>query len=415
MLYYGTNRCLSHLRNSCSEKAEPSVTFVEPQTRIIQPNYDLEALRAQFPITERWAYFNHAGISPLANPVYQAQEKMLSDLREYGSGLFETDSYINLQDQIVSRIGTLINANPDEIALVQNTGTGMSIIAGGVQLNAGANIIICDKEFPTNVYPWMHLADRIDGELRIVPPDNGGLTLRRLQEHVDEKTALVAVSSVEFLTGHRTDLKELGEYCHAKDILFVVDGIQSLGHVPIDVKDMQIDFLATGGMKSLLGPPGIGFLYIRRELLDTLSPVLIGGTSMTNYLDWTKYHWELRPEAGRFEMGTPNVVGIAGLNASLGMLFDLGIENIDAWTTQLAGLLMDDLDRRGYEILTPRESERHAHIITWSPADPQAAFELLNENYVKTAPREGYLRAALHCYNSDTEIMRIGEILGDRG
>ena len=389
------------------------MTLVEPQTRILQPNYDLEALRAQFPITERWAYFNHAGLSPLANPVYQAQEKILSNLRDHGSALFETDLYINLQDQIVSRIGTLINANPDEIALVQNTGTGMSIIAGGVQLNTGANIIVCDKEFPTNVYPWMHLADRIDGELRIVPQDNGGLTLRRLQEHVDEKTAIVAVSSVEFLSGHRTDLKALGEYCRAKDILFVVDGIQSLGHVPIDVKDMQIDFIATGGMKSLLGPPGIGFLYIRRELLDTLSPVLVGAMSVTDYLDWTNYHWELRPEAGRYQMGTPNVVGEAGLNASLGMLLDLGIENIDAWTTQLADRLMDDLDQRGYEILTPRESEQHAHIVTWSPADPQAAFELLNENHVKTAPREGYVRAALHCYNSEAEIMRIGEILGD--
>ncbi len=391
------------------------MTLVEPQTRIIQPNYDIEALRAQFPITERWAYFNHAGISPLANPVYRAQEKMLSDLREHGSVLFETDLYTNLHAQLVNRIGTLINADPDEIALVQNTGTGMSIIAGGVQLNASANIIICDKEFPANVYPWMHLADRIDGELRIVPPDNGGLTVRRLQEHVDENTSIVSVSSVEFLTGHRTELKALGEYCHAKDILFVVDGIQSLGHVPIDVKEMQIDFLATGGMKSLLGPPGIGFLYVRRELLDGLTPILIGAASVTDFRNWTKYHWDLRPEAGRFEMGTPNIVGIAGLNAALGMLLDLGIENIDAWTTQLADRLMDDLDRRGYEILTPRESEHHAHIVTWSPEDPQAAFELLNDNHVKTAPREGYLRAALHCYNSEIEIMRIGEILGERG
>ncbi|MFQ5410150.1 MAG: aminotransferase class V-fold PLP-dependent enzyme [Anaerolineales bacterium] len=387
------------------------MALVEPPARLAQPSYDLEAIRAQFPIASEWAYFNHAGISPLAEPVHRAQMDMLAAIRDNGSAFFETDYYESLHAELVGRIGSLVNATPDEIALVQNTGTGLSIVSGGLTLQSGANIIVCDMEFPTNVYPWMGLARRSDAELRIVPPDNGGLTLRRLEEHADSSTALVAVSSVEFLTGHRTDLRALGDYCRSHDILFVVDGIQSLGHVPMDVRAMQIDFLSTGGMKSLLGPPGIGFLYIRRDRLEELSPVLLGGMSVTDYLEWTNYHWELRPEAGRYEMGTPNVVGEAGLNAALGMLLDLGIANIDAWVTQLADALMDDLDARGYEILTPRDPARHAHIVTWKVDDPQASFDLLNARKIKTAAREGFLRASLHCYNSFDEVLRIGEAL----
>jgi selenocysteine lyase/cysteine desulfurase len=309
----------------------------------------------------------------------------------------------------------LIGADPDEIALVPNVSTALNIVALMLPVKPGHNIIICDKEFPANVYPWMNLARRTGVELRIVPPEFGGLTLNRLSQHADENTVLVSVSTVEFLTGYRADLEALGTFCRERGIYFAADGIQSLGHIPIDVKAANLDFLAAGAFKSLLGPLGLGFLYIRRELCEALETPVAGAGSVLFEDVFCDYGLSFKPGAARFELGSGNWLGLLGFDAALDLLFQLGIANIEAWTTHLSNVLLDDLARRGYEALTPRDPACHGPIVTFAVPDVQAAHKRLNDAQVITAVRDGYLRASCHCYNTVDDMLRVGEVLGNNG
>ncbi|MBI3760420.1 MAG: aminotransferase class V-fold PLP-dependent enzyme [Chloroflexi bacterium] len=393
--------------------AAPTTT-VRP-TETAAPAYDLGALRRLFPHTERTVYLNHAGSSPLALPVKRALAEAVEHTGGGDDGLWDMGWVDELDARLHAGIAGLINASPGEIAIVPNTGTALNYVALSLPARPGQNIIVCDKEFPSNVYPWMNLARRAGLELRIVPMDGGGLTVRRLAERADADTLLVAVSAVEFLTGFRTDVAALGAFCRERGIFFAVDGIQSLGHIPLDVRAAQVDFLGTGALKSLMGPAGIGFLYIRRDLLDRLDMPIAGATSVTDYLNWCNYHLDFRPEAARYELSTVNWIGMAGFDASLKMLMDLGIANIDAWTTRLADGLMADLAERGFEILTPRDPAGHGPIVSFAVSDPKAALAELAAHNVAAAVREGYVRVSIHCYNTVDEVLRVAQILDEYG
>lgn len=378
------------------------------------PAYNLAALRRLFPHAENTVFLNHAGCSPLALPVKRAMAEAI-ELTSGENRAFWDTAADQLEIRLHATIARLINAAPDEIALVANTGTALNYVALSLPARRRHNIIICDKEFPSNVYPWTNLARRVGLEVRIVSPEHGGLTVRRLAEFADANTLLVAASAVEFLTGHRTDVAALGAFCRERGIYFAVDGIQSLGHMPMDVRAANVDFLAAGALKSLMGPAGIGFLYVRRQLLDKLDMPVAGATSVTDYSQWTNYHLDFRPEAARYALGTSNWIGMAGFEAALTMLLDLGLQHIDAWTTHLSDVLLADLAERGFEALTPRDPACHGPIVTFAVPDPKAALNRLAEQNVVLCQREGYLRASSHCYNTVDDVLRIGEILGMNG
>lgn len=373
--------------------------------------YDLARLRAEFPIVAEWAYLNHAGISPLARRVSAAMQSML----EVSARAFVDwgiERFRAFPEEARATVARLIHAAPNEIAWVQNTSIGLNMIAQSLPLQPGDNILVCNIEFPSNVYPWLNL-ERRGVEVRLIPPDGGGLTLAAVEAHADARTRVVTTSAVQFLTGFRTDLAALGEFCRAQNLYFVVDGIQSLGHIPMDVRAYHVDFLATGALKSLMGPPGQGFLYIRRERLEELQPVFAGPISVVDWEKWLDYNLTFRPEAARFEQGTYNWVGLAGMVAAIQMLLELGLENIDRWTCHLSGLLMDDLERYGYRLLSNRDPRTRSAIVSFAvPGAPEAAFERLKAAGVMVAVREGYLRVSSHCYNTEEEIARVCEVLG---
>ena len=216
---------------------------------------NFDDFRAQFPLVSEYTFLNHAAVSPLPACVVQAMEKYLFH-RQYGPK--HQDELISSFEEARSATAALINASPDEIAFVENTATGISIVANGLPLKPGDEVVLTDMEYPANVYPWMNLAQK-GVRVRVIPNRRGGLDVGALEAAVTEHTKVVAVSTVEFLSGYRTDLAAMGAFCRQRGIYFVVDGIQSLGVIPMDVRAYQIDFLATGGPKWLLGPKGQGF------------------------------------------------------------------------------------------------------------------------------------------------------------
>jgi cysteine desulfurase/selenocysteine lyase len=381
------------------------------QSNAHPPYPDVEALRPAFPVTRHCTYLNHAAISPLPSPVRAAMSKFIAD----HSVLFGRErEYAHVSDGLRVALARLINGTPQEIAFVQNTSEGLNIIANALPLQPGDNVIFCDMEFPSNVYPWMNLQRR-GIEARCIPHDRGGLTVEALETHADERTRVVTVSSIEFLTGFKSDLQGLGAWCREHGAYFVVDGIQSLGMSPLDVQACRVDFLSCGGPKWLMGPPGQGFLYCRQELLDELLPPFAGCASVVGRKNWRReYDLTFLPDASRFELGCPNTVGQVGLLAATRFLMAIGIPAIERWTLHLTDLLIDDLQRRGYRVVSNLNPRHRSAIVSFNVMGAaDEALQRLKDAKVVVSRREQYIRVSPHCYNTEEEIARVGDVLGD--
>ena len=374
-----------------------------------QPIYpDLEGIRRLFPVTERCAYLDHAAVGTLSDPVRQAMGAYLAHRARWA----QDGPYEHLADDLRDALATLINSSPEEIAFVQNTSEGLNIVANALPLQAGDNVLFCDMEFPSNVYPWMNL-ERRGIEARCVPHDGGGLTVAALAAHADARTRVVAVSSVEFLNGFRTDLPALGSWCREHGATFVVDGIQSLGVLPMDVQACHVDCLSCGGPKWLMGPAGQGFLYVRQECLNELHAPFAGCISVAGWEDWRDYNLAFLPDARRFELGCGNVIGQVGLLEAVRLLLDVGLEAIEAWTLHLADLLVEDLQQRGYQVVSNRSPHRRSAIVSFRVAgDVAAAHQQLLGAGVFVSKREDLIRVSPHGYNTENEVLRVGEVLG---
>ncbi len=377
-------------------------------------SYDVDALREQqFPLTRDTVYLNHAGISPIPRRAVEAMRVANEYLMLDPSGSFHT-YFMERLKAFGETLRALINAaKAAEIVGIQSTSFGLNLVAQALAWQRGQNVVLCDMEFPSNVYPWMRLQEQYGVETRLVPSQDGGLTLDRLARAVDKNTRLVTVSAVQFFTGHRTDLTAIGAFCKERQLLYVVDAIQAVGHMPIDVRAMHIDILASGGQKSLMGPPGQGFLYVQHDLAEQMRPTLVGPNAVDDFLHWIKYKLTPMAGAGRFNMGTPNLSGAVGLLESVTMLRELGLPAIDAYVTALADYAIDQLKSHGYDVITPAA---HGPIVTFRAADTDqttdALVEALNAQkiaVVKHWDRQdtAYVRASLHCYNNQSDIDRL--------
>jgi selenocysteine lyase/cysteine desulfurase len=372
---------------------------------------DPNAYRPLFPLAERWAFFNHAGVSPLSTRVAAAIRAFTDRMADEPFVDVRADALATMLD-LRKRLATLINARSvDEIALMPNTAAGINTAALSLPLRPGDNVLVLDGDYPANIYPWMNLAHR--GILtKLIPARNGGLDLDLLASRMDSHTRVVAMSTVVFATGYRNDLATVGKLCRERNVYFVVDGIQSLGALPFDVQAANVDFLACGSQKWLLGPPGAGFLYVRRELLGELAPGAYAGTNSVvdaeNFLD---YNFTLLPTAERFHIGSHNFAGIVGLHASVALIQEIGVERIAERVLGLAGAAVGALQEHGRRVVVSAP-ERRSGIVIVEDDDPAATCERLKAAGVIAVPRGRGVRLAPHFYNTEAEILRAVEALG---
>lgn len=301
---------------------------------------DLADYRALFPISEHIAFLNHAATAPLGRHVAEALSQFTAR-RQHEP--FETlrRELGQLQRRFKDRVARLIGAaRADEIVAMPNTAAGINTAAHSLPLGAGDNVIILDGDYPANVYPWYNLVSR-DIQVRQLPQHAGGLDLDRLEAQIDQRTRVIALSSVMFATGFRNDLAAVGRLCKDLGIFFVVDAIQSAGVLPIDVRAWNVDFLACGAQKWLLGDWGSGFLYCRYDLLDRLVPgAYVGTNSVVDPLNYLDYNFTLQSSAERFNIGSLNWLGMLALDASLGLLLDIGLDRIAVRVLALTDLLI---------------------------------------------------------------------------
>lgn len=375
---------------------------------------NLDSYRADFPITEQHAFLNHASVSTYSQRVAQALREHIEQMQTVPFDRVR-ERVMGTVQELKERAARLINAaRPDEIVPIGGTAMGINTAAASLPLRAGDNVLILDGDYPANVYPWLNLAPR--GVLtKWVPQTDGGLDLDRLAARIDSHTRAIALSTAMFATGFKNDLAAVGQLCKERGLYFVVDGIQTGGAFAIDVQAWHVDFLACGSQKWLMGAPGSGFLYCRHELLDELQPgAYVGAASMVDPMNFLDYNFTLQPTSDRFSLGTNNIPGIVALHAALGLLLEVGIDRISPRILQLTDLLIAELERHGYRVLSNLTPEHRSGIVIVAVPDPKQAYEQLLAANVLTSVRGAGLRFAPHFYNNETDILRAVEVLGNR-
>jgi selenocysteine lyase/cysteine desulfurase len=368
--------------------------------------------KAEFPVTERLIYLNHAGVSPIPARAADAGARMLYQFRDEGA--YRLRQWQETAQETRGRFARLIGATIEEIAFIKNTSEGLSFIAAGFPWKEGDNLVIANIEFPSNVYPWLRLRSR-NVEVRMVAAREGRIRKDDLFAACDGKTRLISLSSVEFANGYRNDLSAIGEFCQKKGIFFCVDAIQSLGVLPMDVQSYGIDSLSADGHKWLLSPEGIGGFYISRDVMEMVEPVMLGWHSVQNRFDFENYDFRLASDARRFEPGSFNTVGLAAFNASLDLLLSIGTDRIWERVRRLTDGAIEIALRHGYEIVSPRNPEERSGIVTFRipGADAGALWKSLHDRNAVCSPRAGGIRISPHFYNTQEEITRFFELIGE--
>lgn len=372
--------------------------------------YDYSTLaadwRGEFPVAGRLVYLNHAAVAPLSRRAARAMQELAQDVLDYGSLHYAgmEAAYEGLR----VAAARLIHAHRDEIAIVKNTSEGIATIAMGIDWRPGDAVVAFREEFPANYFPWKRLEARgIEVRwLSITDP------LDRIADAA-RGARLLAISHVNYLSGYRVDLEAIGAICRANRAIYFVDAIQGLGAFPIDVEAAHIDALAADGHKWLLGPEGCGILYIRRELQDRVEPVEFGWTNIAGFNDYACRDMTLRPDAGRYECGTLNTIGIYGLRAAFELLLEVGVARISPAVLALTDRIARGVTERGFELVAPRTQETASGIVTFRKAgvDADALNQRLSEAGVLGAPRQGGVRWSPHFYVTEAEIDRALELL----
>jgi selenocysteine lyase/cysteine desulfurase len=371
---------------------------------------DWEALRdVEFPVAQRWAYFDHAAVAPLPRRS-GAMLRSWADEQEQ-DGVVGWPAREQRLEAIRSQVARLINADRDEIAFVCSTTHGIGLIAEGYPWSPGDNVVTAADEYPSNIYPWMNLASR-GVDLRLVPSREGRIWLEDLSAAMDGRTRVLAISHVEFASGFRNDLAALGERCHSRRVALFVDAIQGLGPFCIDVRRTPIDFMAADGHKWLLGPEGAGLLYVRRDWIDRLRPIGVGWHSVVGSYNSQHNDFQLKRTAGRWEGGSFNMPGLLSFGASVGLLLEVGTEAVSRRILDRACAVREVACATGWTVAgSPREGDRSAIVvIERAGVDPSTAARELRRQGVVVSCRRGRLRISPHVYNNaeDLDRLRLG-------
>ncbi|MBA3258535.1 MAG: aminotransferase class V-fold PLP-dependent enzyme [Gemmatimonadales bacterium] len=386
-------------------------------TTTVPSTLDLPALRAaEFPWTEGTVYLNNASIGPLPERTRLALEEF--NRRRAAPYQLPDRELFGLLAESRRLAARLIGASAEEIGLTINTGFGLSIAARGLRLGAGDIVLVSDREFPANVYPWLRLADSgVTTEL-VPATEQGWPDEERLLERLrDPRVRALAVSLVQFSNGYLVDLDRLSAATRETGAWLVVDAIQGVGQVPVDLGRTQVDVLACGGQKWLLSPWGSGFVYVRRELIPSLDPAITGWLAFEGTDDLTRltqYDDTLRGDARRFELMTLPYQDFAGFNSSVSLLLEVGVERIREHLATLHRPVLDWADRTGTRVVSPRD-HRGSGIVCLAPEEVADAHRRLKAARIVTSLREGAIRLSPHLYNTVGEMERVVAVLGGVG
>lgn len=367
-----------------------------------------DEIRALFPALQKYTYLNSAAVSPIPTTAIEAVHSQLLDVASNGS--------INYLDWVATKnrarelVAAMLNVRPEQIAFTRNTSDGFATIAAGLPWKKGDNIVSFEREFPANFYAWRRIRDEFGVELRLCPERDGRIDMQEFIGLIDTNTRLVAISSVQFASGFRADLECIGEAARKVDALFCVDIIQGFGAMPYDLPALLVDAASGASHKWLCAPEGCGILYLSDRARERVDPTLVGWISVEEPWDFEDRDQQFKSNALAWESGTGCSALFYGLEQSLKLLNETGIDRIERHLEELSDLLCDSLAGGNYEIVSSRDRAEKSQIVCikhlGGMTSNEIAEQLQNANII-ISPRTDRLRIAPHFYNNGEDIERL--------
>jgi len=365
-----------------------------------------EAIRDEFPVFEHTTYLNSCSQGALSHRVRQAYEEYLEGWDENGA---EWEHWVERAETARAAFARLLHAEPAEVAVTTSVSQGLNGIVSSLPFERGGRpkIVISEYEFPT-VGQIAHAQELRGAEVVHVLPDaDGSISVERFGEAIDERTALVCCTTVSYRTGHRQDVAEIARIAHERGALCLADSYQAVGAVDLDVGALGVDFVTGGTVKYLLGSAGLGFVYVRRELLERLLPTQTGWFADEDIFRMDISDYSPAADARRFDAGTPPVPNIYAGVAGVSLIEEAGVAAIEQHVNVLAERLIDGLLELGADVATPRDPARRGPLVCVRSNDVDALVRKLLGERIVTSSRDDRLRVSLHLYNTSEDVDRL--------
>ena len=364
--------------------------------------------RGDFPAFDRFTYLNTASAGLVPACAIQPAHEFEAELAEAGTTGMDEDTEVGILEDARNAAADLLHASPDAIAIGTSFTEALCQIAWWLRPGKNRNIVSSEVEFPSVTYPWHRIAEDTGCEVRLVPvlDDPDGFDVNRVAEYVDSSTAVICISHIQYLTGHRLDLGELATLAHDRGALLIVDATQSAGQVPIDVTATGVDVLITGSYKWLCSTFGAAACYLSPHVLARFRPPLVGWRS-TEHPYTLDARWKpLAPTARRMEYSTMSYSAAIALGRAIRYISGMSLDEVAAHNAALAGQLAAGLAGRGATLITPADPARRAGTVTarFPGRDGEAVAAELTRRGVIVSPRVGSTRFSVHFYNNSDDI-----------
>ena len=377
------------------------VTATEPIDTQALP----ERIRHRFPIFEHRVYINSCSQGALSNAVRDAYEQYLSDWDEQGA---PWEYWVERQEAARASFADLINAVPEEVAVTTSLSAGVASLASGLRFARRSKVVLTDWEFPTIGQIWHAQEARGARVAHVKEAADGTLPLEQFDAAIDEDTLLVSITHVCYRNGAMVDVRDVVELAHERGAYVLLDAFQSVGSLPVDVKELDVDFLGAGVLKYLLGSAGLGFLYARSDVVEKVWPTATGWFADENIFAMDHTDYSPARTAARFQSGTPPVPSIYAGIAGMELMKEIGVAETREHVNDLNAYLIEGLDDLDAKVVTP--AQRGA-LICVKATDAKGLVAALGGDAIVTSERDSNLRISAHAYNTREDVDAVLESL----
>jgi selenocysteine lyase/cysteine desulfurase len=362
-------------------------------------------IRARFRIFQSKIYLNTCSQGALSDAAESGFDDFIESWHEQGS---PWETWVERYEEARTAFASFINATPDEVAIVISVSAGINGVASALQFRERNKVVMGEFEFPTMGQAW--LGQRVRGaDVQFAQAQGNSISLAAYEKLIDSKTLVVPLTHICFKNGFRTHVSAIRQTAHDAGALVMLDDYQDCGTRPVDVKAMNLDFYVSGTLKYLLGPPGLAFLYVRKELIPSLAPTVTGWFGQANPFAYNPQHFELSPTARRFESGSPSVPNVYGAVPGFRMLQEIGMERVASHVEKLAQALMNRTRELGVLTKTPAESA--GPLVVLQCCDSARLLQVLAQNGIVASGRFDGLRISFHVYNTLDDVDAVAEVL----
>jgi selenocysteine lyase/cysteine desulfurase len=360
-----------------------------------------DTIRHRFPIFEQRVYINSCSQGALSDAVRGSYDRYLADWDEYGA---PWEYWVERAEAARAAFAGLVNATPDEIAVTTSLSAGVSALASGLRFARRSKVVLTDWEFPTIGQIWHAQEARGARVTHVQAAAEGTIPLEHFDRAIDDDTLLVSITHVCYRNGAMVDVPAVVELAHERGALVLLDSFQSVGSLPVDVRELDVDFLGAGVLKYLLGSAGLGFFFCRRDLVERVWPTQTGWFADENIFAMDHTDYSPAHTAARFQSGTPPVPSIYAGIAGIELMQEIGIAATRAHVNTLNAHLLEGLDELEATVVTPRVADSRGALICVASTDAKELVATLDREGIVTSDRDGNLRLSAHCYNTVEDV-----------